>query len=253
MTPFELNLRLPFSEDAWYAATAPEWAQLLSTTTEEPVSFLPMLKKSWNPLSTKILTETLPRGANIIMYGLISIARELSHREHNSLSNRSSNSLVWLGHKIRRSFEMWEASWKKVPASLGLKTFAWRNCLCVVRLAHTLYEISPVDLQTVAGKEVIEGKRRGAADYAQSKRKLRLWVKHDRASLGVFRKYESSPVQASTLLFLRCSDSNTRATQRRVTEDTLPSLLVVFVPRLSNLLELRICTNENDDVLERIG
>lgn len=160
MTPFELNLRLPFSEDAWYATSATEWAQLFRGTTEvaEPVSFLPMLKKSWNPHSTKILTEALPRGASIIMYGLISIARELSHREDNSLSNRSSNSLVWLGHKTRRSFEMWEASWKKVPAPMGLKKFAWRDCLCVIRLAHTLYEISPVDLQTVAGKEIIEGK-----------------------------------------------------------------------------------------------
>lgn len=186
MTPFELNLRLPFSEDTWYATSATEWAQLFTGKTEEaePVAFLPMLKKSWNPQSTKILTETLPRGASIIMYGLISIARELCHREDNSLSNRSSNSLVWLGSKTRRSFEIWEASWKKVPAPLGLKSFAWRDCLCVVRLAHTLYEISPMDLQTVAGKEVIEGKRRGAADYAQSKRKLRLWAKHDRASLG---------------------------------------------------------------------
>ncbi|KAK5054587.1 hypothetical protein LTR84_001478 [Exophiala bonariae] len=187
MTPFELNLRLPFSEDTWYATSATEWAQLFMGIKEEaePVSFLPMLKKSWNPHSTKILNETLPRGASIIMYGLISIARELSHREDNSLSSRSSNSLIWLGHKARRSFEIWEASWKKVPAPLGLKSFAWRDCLCVVRLAHTLYEISPMDLQTVAGKEVIEGKRRGAADYAQSKRKLRLWAKHDRASLGV--------------------------------------------------------------------
>lgn len=199
MTPFELNLRLPFSEDAWYATSAPEWAQLLGTTTDEPVSFLPMLKKSWNPPSAKSLTETLPRGANIIMYGLISIARELSHREHHSLSTRSSNTLIWLGNKTRRSFEIWEASWKKVPANLGLKAFAWRDCLCVIRLAHTLYEISPMDLQTVAGKEIIEGKRRGAADYAQSKRKLRLWAKHERASLGVFRKYGVPLVLTNTL------------------------------------------------------
>lgn len=188
MTPFELNLRLPFSEDAWYAASPREWAQLLKHTTEEPLSFLPMLKKSWNPLMAKISTEALPRGANIIMYGLISIARELSRREDNSLSNRSPNTLVSLGQTVRRSFDGWEVSWKKVPVTLGLKSYAWRNCLCVIRLAHTLYEISPVDLQTVAGKEIVEGKRRGAADYAQSKRKLRLWVNHDRASLGVHCK-----------------------------------------------------------------
>jgi len=181
------------------------------------------------------------------MYGLISIARELSHREHHSLSTRSSNTLIWLGNKTRRSFEIWEASWKKVPDNLGLKAFAWRDCLCVIRLAHTLYEISPMDLQTVAGKEVIEGKRRGAADYSQSKRKLRLWAKHERASLGVFRKYGSSSWRPIPNHIPRCSYPDTRATQRRITKHPLSPLLVVLVSRLPHLLEFWIRTDEDDD------
>lgn len=192
MTPFELNLRLPFSEDAWYAASPTEWAHIMSQGTEEPVPFLTMLRRSWNPRPSNLTTEILPRGSNVILYGLISIARELLRREDNSLSSRSSNTLPSLGYTVKRSLESWEALWKRTPVGYGLKAFAWRNCACMIRLAHTLYEIGPGDLQTVAGKEIIEGKRRGVTDYAKSKRKLRLWVKHDRALLGVSRECNTS-------------------------------------------------------------
>jgi len=189
MTPFELNLRLPFCEGAFYASNPKDWAHIMSVQSEEPVPFLPMLKRCWNPQPSNRLTEALPRGGDVIMYGLISIARELARREDNSLSNRPSNALVSLGNTVRHSLDIWEATWKQVPVSEDLRSWNWRNCSCLIRLAHTLYEIGPVDLMTVAGKEIIEGKRRGAADYAWSKRKLRQWVKHDRAALGLHGEY----------------------------------------------------------------
>ena len=53
------------------------------------------------------------------------------------------------------------------------------------QMAHTLYEISPSDLQMLAGKEVIEGKRSRASDYLKSKRKIRKWAKQEPALMGV--------------------------------------------------------------------
>lgn len=185
MTPFELNLRLSFSEDAWYAKNHQDWAHFLRARSGEQVSFITMLKRSWNPQSFTQNPDKLPRGSKIIMYGLVSIAHELSRREDNSLSSRSNLSLLSLGRTVKQSLDQWEASWGKMTVRRGLQSYAWRNCTCVLRLSHTLYEIGPVDLQTVAGKEIIEGKRRGAADYAHSRRKIRQWAKQDRALLGV--------------------------------------------------------------------
>ncbi|EXJ88751.1 hypothetical protein A1O1_05683 [Capronia coronata CBS 617.96] len=201
MTPFELNLKLPFCEDAFYATNPTDWANIMSVQSDEPVPFLPRLKRFWSLQSSKMLTEALPRGGDVIMYGLIWIARELARREDNSLSNRSSNALLSLGNTVRRSFEIWEVAWKQIPISDGMRSWNWRNCSCVIRLAHTLYEIGPVDLQTVAGKEIIEGKRRGAADYAWSKRKLRQWVKHDRAALGLHCEYITFTIKITQRLW----------------------------------------------------
>jgi hypothetical protein len=58
------------------------------------------------------------------------------------------------------------------------------------KVAHTLHEVGAVDLQMIAGKEVIEGVRMRLSDYAKSQRKIRRWVKQDYALVGVSCKFD---------------------------------------------------------------
>ncbi|KEZ42270.1 hypothetical protein SAPIO_CDS6129 [Scedosporium apiospermum] len=191
MMPFDLNIRLYATEDAWYAFTPEEWTRELATNTQKPISFIDMLKMLWNPrvTNTAVVPEPLPRGSNIALYGLVSIARELRRRKEISFLNRTGDaSLASLGSTAIHSLQNWEPMWDKVAVPNGLTaTYLWRDCSCMIHLAYTLYEVGPVDLQMVAGKTIIEGKRRGAAGYAKSRRKMGRWVKEDRAWLALSR------------------------------------------------------------------
>lgn len=190
MSPFELDIKLYGAEDAWWATSHTEWKDFMKRRSEHPLSLVPLLKRFWNLSASNLLTDDLPRGSNILLYGLISIAQELSRREESPLYNRVSNVRTSLWDTVKRSLNNWETLWTKVAIPAGItSSFLWRNCTCVLRLAHTLYEVSPVDLQTIAGQEVIEGKRRGPKDYAKSRRKLRMWVQEDRAWICVSCKF----------------------------------------------------------------
>ena len=193
MMPFDLNIRLYATEDAWYAFTPEEWTKELATNTQKPISFIDMLKMLWNPrvTNTAVVPEPLPRGSNIALYGLVSIARELRRRKGISFLNRTGDaSLASLGSTAIHSLQNWEPMWDKVAVPNGLTaTYLWRDCSCMIHLAYTLYEVGPVDLQMVAGKTIIEGKRRGAAEYAKSRRKMGRWVKEDRAWLALSREF----------------------------------------------------------------
>jgi hypothetical protein len=188
MVPFDLNIKLYGSEDAWYANSASEWARLFALNAKDTISFIDLLKMLWNPRAKSLKSGKLPRASNIALYGLISIARELCRRNDLRFLDQSGDSLISLGRTVGHSLANWGFLWSKVAIPSGLTSnFLWRDCTCMLNLAHTLYEIGPVDLQTLAGKDMIEGKKRVAADYARSRRKIGRWVKEDRAWLGVSR------------------------------------------------------------------
>lgn len=190
LTPFDLNLRLCWSEDAWYATSSSEWAHFLSLNGKDAIPFVDILKMLWNPRANALPAEKVPRGSNIVLYGLVSIARELCRRKYDHIPDQSGDTLTSLGTTFGRSLNNWEHIWNKIAVPKGLTSrFLWRSCSCIIHLARTLYEISPIDLQTVAGKDIIEGKRRGAADYARSRRKISRWAKQDRALVGVSGQY----------------------------------------------------------------
>lgn len=190
MSPFELILQLPFTESSWYAQTFEEWNTMRIDEREESLPFLTMLKRSWNPQGAGLPPDTLPSGSMVILYGVIAIARAIVIQENNTFTATSKGSLSSLGTTVQRSLDSWKNSWgKSQTRSIYPTVYQWRKCLCLFQLSHTLYELSPVDLQTLAGKETIEGKRIGPQDYAKSRKKLRAWVKQDRAFLGVSCKY----------------------------------------------------------------
>ncbi|KAH8891933.1 hypothetical protein GQ53DRAFT_140523 [Thozetella sp. PMI_491] len=198
MVPFDLNIKLYGSEDAWYATSASEWAHLFALNAKDSFYFIDFLKMLWNPRAKTLKSEKLPRGSNIALYGIVSVARELCRRNDLRFLDQSGDSLMSLGKTVSHSLANWELLWRKVAIPSGLTSnFLWRDCTCMLNLAYTLYEIGPVDLQTVAGKDMIEGKKRVAADYVRSRRKMSRWVKEDRAWLGVSRNNPLALPQSS--------------------------------------------------------
>lgn len=208
MMPFDLNIRLSASVDAWYATSPEGWEQALlhPLHMRKSVSFLEILKMLWNPRITTpaaASSETLPRGSNIALYGLISIALELRRRKEVRFLDRhagtgAGTSLASLGNTVIHSLRNWEPLWARVAVPNGLTArFLWRDCSCIIHFAYTLYEVGPIDLQTVAGKTLIEGKRRSAADYVRSRRKMGRWVKEDRAWLGLARELFAFSIRLS--------------------------------------------------------
>jgi len=215
----------------------------MNNETEEPVSFLTMLKHSWQPLAAASKVGDLPRGSQVILCGIISIARQIASQEEDSISSvRSRDSLSSLGMTVNRSLESWEASWGQFHIEEGAETSSvWRNCACVVRLAHTLYEISPVDLQTISGGDTIGGRKIGPMDYARSRRRLRSWAHEDRGLRGVSRTHVSPlpwPISLTPNSF-RCGQNHPRSSIWTFVNHPLPPLPLVPLPRRHDLLELR--------------
>jgi hypothetical protein len=257
LMPFDLNIRLSASVDAWYAATPQAWEEALLRPCHmrTSVSLVEILKMLWNPRATASAvdsSDSFPHGCNTALYGLLSIALELRRRKEVKFLDPSSNagistSLASLGNTVIQSLRNWEPLWAKVAVPDGLTaSFLWRDCSCMIYLAYTLYEIGPVDLQTVAGKMVIEGKRRGATDYAKSRRKTARWVKEDRAWLGLARKLSFFPLVCLSPLWAdldgrrrghRHPGSHLRRHSRRGALSPLP---MVLVPSHADLLEFRL-------------
>lgn len=186
MSPFELHLQLPYSEDAWCSDNVTEWVTAIRKKSKPPVLFLTMLKQFWNSsYSTHRLPQACPGDSKVVLYGIMSIACDMRRRDDNTFSARPKDSLSSLNAKVLKSFESWVMWWDRYRAPMDLEIYLWRNCTCMLRLAYTLYEIGPVELQAAAGRDNVEGKRIGTADYARAKRKIRAWAKEERSMLAV--------------------------------------------------------------------
>jgi hypothetical protein len=147
--------------------------------------FLAVIKRFWNSSTKPQFPLPCPRTSRIIMYGIVSIACEMRLRDDNQFSGKTRDAILSLNSRVRKSFESW-LTWFATAKNFRFDVVPWkRNCPCMFRLAHTLYEITSVDLQTVAGKEVIEGRRVRPSDYTKSKRKVKTWVKEERALIGL--------------------------------------------------------------------
>ncbi|KAI1621502.1 hypothetical protein EDD37DRAFT_652867 [Exophiala viscosa] len=116
---------------------------------------------------------------------MVAIARETVKQRENVFTNQSTQSLEMVADTMQRYLKAWDRNRNHNRVSTTIQSYLWRNCSCMVRLSHTLYEITPMDLQLVAGMNPIEGKFHSAADYMKSKGKIRAWAKQRRSLSGV--------------------------------------------------------------------
>ncbi|ETN44352.1 uncharacterized protein HMPREF1541_10532 [Cyphellophora europaea CBS 101466] len=183
-----MNLRIPSDLDgAWYAQTSGEWETAMSCVdiTATPPSFIELLKEFWRPTASDPYSNSSLSGSITVMYGILSVAREVARREDSVISQRPNHQPSSLGNTVERSLVVWEQSWRTARSNSNLPWMV-PSCTCVLQLAQsTLYDVSPVDLQVIAGKHVIEGKRKGPTDYSNAQRKIRLWAKEERGRKGV--------------------------------------------------------------------
>lgn len=187
--PFSLNSRLPESDDAWFAPTLSRWVQLHETLPTPTPEFLPILRRFWNTSAIKPTPYTFPRGCKVLMYGILAIAYDLRRRDDNSFSAKTLYSLDSIGGRVHKSFEKWLQWWEQTYNHPQMETIhLWRNCACVFRLGHTLYEVGASEWRIIAGVDIIDGKCIKAVDYMRAKRKIKLWVKQDRAMTGLARE-----------------------------------------------------------------
>ena len=185
------DLRPPRDTDAvWYAQTTEEWeyAILQSESNDSAsLSFTALLKKLWQSPTQISFESARQPGSITLMYGILSVAREVLRRGSSTvLLHTKPNSAV--GDSVERSLTRWEQAWQKTILETNLP---WRlpTCTCLLQLARsTLFEISPIDLQLTAGKDVVEGRRRGRADYANAQRRIKTWARSERGRRGVSRK-----------------------------------------------------------------
>jgi hypothetical protein len=160
------------------------------------------------------------RGSRIIMYGILAIAWDIRHRSdtdfcrfvqrHKNYRDKLLSKSDWtsteLSSHIEKSVEEWVSWWTSQVLSLSLKhvAYTWRNCPCMFRLAHTLYEIGSLDLQIISGREIIEGKKVKTSEYLSSRRRIKQWVRQNSALNGTSCMYLPRLLfPLSSLLFLK--------------------------------------------------
>jgi hypothetical protein len=183
-----LNLQIPADLDAaWFAQTVEEWEAAVQRLdhSEDSHSFVGLLKELWRPNQPTKQQDSNLSGSISLMYGILAVARQVVHREDTILSQRADCNASSLNVTVENSLALWEQAWRDSSLDSGLP---WMipTCTCVLQLGRsTLYEISPADLQLVAGKATIEGRRKGPADYNKSLRKIRLWAREARGRRAV--------------------------------------------------------------------
>jgi hypothetical protein len=183
-----LTLQIPADLNAaWFAQTVEEWEAAVQRLDrfEDPRSFLDLLKELWRPNHPTAHKDVNLSGSISLMYGILAVAREVVQREDTILSQRSDSNASSLNVTVENSLALWEQAWRDSSLDSDLP---WMipTCTCVLQLGRSaLYEISPVDLQVVAGKAIIEGRRRGPSDYNKSLRKIRLWAREARGRRAV--------------------------------------------------------------------
>jgi hypothetical protein len=174
------NLRIPTDLDAaWYAQSVEEWEAAWSARELDDVAetFSTLLKELWRPSRSRASVNTSPSGSIALLYGIVSVAREVARREDSVLAGRTKHGISSLSITIDQSLVNWENAWMKTNSNADLPWMV-PTCDCLLQLARsTLFAISPVDLQIVAGKDVVEGRRKGRADYSAALRNVRIWAK----------------------------------------------------------------------------
>ena len=183
------NLRMPRDRSmAWYAQSSDEWHAAMATTTPNPgsSSFITLLKELWHPSNSELSSDEHLLGTITLMYGILSVAREVSRREDSVIAQRPSPKSSSLSKTVQRALSLWETAWQKAALKYEVPWMV-PTCTCVLQLARcTLYEISPVDLQVVAGKSSIDGKRKSPADYINARRRIKAWAREERGLMGIF-------------------------------------------------------------------
>ncbi|KIW16538.1 hypothetical protein PV08_03726 [Exophiala spinifera] len=184
--PVDVHLTLPISEEAWYVNSAEDWADTLLQVIEQQPQLISILKDEWT-ISPLYRPKRLLTYSNAVLHGMIAIAREKVKRSDNVFANKSSESLENVADIMRQYLVALESSKNQNQLSPSIRSYLWRSCFCMARLAYTLYEVTAIDLQTVAGKNPIEGKFCGTSDYLKSKSRIRSWATQRRSLLGVNR------------------------------------------------------------------
>ncbi|KIV78391.1 hypothetical protein PV11_10113 [Exophiala sideris] len=185
ISPADVHLSLPLLEDAWYLNSAEEWTAAMSLVKENSRRFISILEEEWaSPRSDKSGND-LQSSSNAILYGMVAVARGTVKQRENAFTNKSAQSLEMVADTMQRYLKAWDRTKTHIRVSTTIQSFLWRNCSCMARLSHTLYEITPMDLQIVAGKNPVEGKFHSAADYMRSKCKIRAWAMQRRSLSGV--------------------------------------------------------------------
>lgn len=192
-----MELRIPSDTDAaWYAQSIEEWQTAMSTrrvgqSDNSSQSFVGLLKDLWQSRASEGQSSRHCSSSITLMYGILSIARELVRRDDTIVATKASRTST-LAHTVENSLALWEQAWRKAIHSTEIP-WMMPTCSCLLQLArNTLFEISPVDLQVVAGGHVVDGKRRGRADYANALRKIKLWAREERGIKGMTRKCSST-------------------------------------------------------------
>lgn len=110
----------------------------------------------------------------------------MKHRNDKSFSNKIAYTSEALGSRVSKSFQQWLQWWEETSQQPQMETVhLWRNCACMFRLGHTLFEVGASEWRILAGVDLIESKRVVASEYARTKRNIKAWSTSERSKVGV--------------------------------------------------------------------
>jgi hypothetical protein len=110
-----MNLRIPTDRNmAWYAQTSEEWETAISNVemSADPHSFFELIKEFWQSPHLDLCASERISGSITLMYGILSVARNISWREDNNISQRSSSKSSFLSKTVERALLVWETAWR---------------------------------------------------------------------------------------------------------------------------------------------
>lgn len=187
MSPFEIDLNLPWGVSVWTADSLADWRISMRDSPQKPPVFLNMLQQFWNLPSSSgrsIHIAANPGDARVILHGVVSLASETWHQQRYAYISKPSGDIHSLRARIMTSFENWMIWWNGDARQFYVQEFTWRTCQCFCRLAHTLCELSSADLQIAAGATEIEGKRTRPDDFAKARQRIACWASTRAASVA---------------------------------------------------------------------
>ncbi|KAL4724521.1 hypothetical protein ACLX1H_007962 [Fusarium chlamydosporum] len=183
------KVRIPTSDDAWFCPSYDTWLPHSQLITVQAPDFLPALKSFWNSSIIKHTPSTFPRAVKWLMYGILAVAHDMKHRNDKSFSNKIAYTSEALGSRVSKSFQQWLQWWEETSQQPQMETVhLWRNCACMFRLGHTLFEVGASEWRILAGVDLIESKRVVASEYARTKRNIKAWSTSERSKVGVSSK-----------------------------------------------------------------